>query len=193
MRIISGIYRGMRLQAPKGDKTRPTTDRVKESCMSALENALGGFENERVLDAFAGSGALGLETLSRGAAFCQFCEKDVSVLKVLKQNIESLRIASSDFQISKGDVLKQLFSNKAFSVVLLDPPYKTDSVAINAFIENLHRTGGLANNALVLYEHATSANLQWPGISDTVQYETVFQKKYGDTTIDIVRVTSKDQ
>ena len=92
MRIIAGEYRGRRLQAPKGDATRPTTDRVRESLMSALSSARGGFEGAVVLDAFAGSGALGLEALSRGAASAHFFEKDGVALRALCANVEALGV-----------------------------------------------------------------------------------------------------
>ncbi len=83
VRIIAGEHRGRRLEAPKGDGTRPTIDRVRESLMSALASARGGFDDAVVLDAFAGSGALGLEALSRGAACACFCEKDASAASAL--------------------------------------------------------------------------------------------------------------
>lgn len=90
MRIIAGEFRGRRLCAPKGQTTRPTTDRVRESLMSALASARGGFEDACVLDAFAGSGALGLEALSRGAACAHFFEKDKQALFALRSNVEAL-------------------------------------------------------------------------------------------------------
>ncbi|WP_293881195.1 RsmD family RNA methyltransferase [Sphingomonas sp.] len=87
MRIISGIYRGRPLIAPKGDTTRPTADRTREALFSMLVSRLGSFEGLRVLDLFAGSGALGLEALSRGAASCTFVEQDGDAITALKTNI----------------------------------------------------------------------------------------------------------
>ncbi|AYJ87585.1 16S rRNA (guanine(966)-N(2))-methyltransferase RsmD [Sphingomonas paeninsulae] len=87
MRIISGIYRGRPLIAPKGDTTRPTADRTREALFSMLVSRLGSFEGLRVLDLFAGSGALGLEALSRGAASCTFVEQDGDAISALKTNI----------------------------------------------------------------------------------------------------------
>jgi 16S rRNA (guanine966-N2)-methyltransferase len=90
MRIISGIYRGRPLVAPKGDTTRPTTDRTREALFSMLTSRLGSFEGLRVLDLFAGSGALGLEALSRGAASCTFVEQDGDAITALKTNIAKI-------------------------------------------------------------------------------------------------------
>ncbi|MDB5713761.1 MAG: rRNA ((966)-N(2))-methyltransferase RsmD [Sphingomonadales bacterium] len=90
MRIISGIYRGRPLVAPKGDTTRPTADRTREALFSMLVSRLGDFEGLRVLDLFAGSGALGLEALSRGAASCTFVEQDGEAITALKTNIAKI-------------------------------------------------------------------------------------------------------
>ncbi|CAN5264520.1 16S rRNA (guanine(966)-N(2))-methyltransferase RsmD [soil metagenome] len=90
MRIISGIYRGRALIAPKGDTTRPTADRTREALFSMLVSRLGSFEGLRVLDLFAGSGALGLEALSRGAASCTFVEQDGDAITALKINIAKM-------------------------------------------------------------------------------------------------------
>jgi 16S rRNA (guanine966-N2)-methyltransferase len=90
MRIISGIYRGRPLVAPKGETTRPTADRTREALFSMLISRLGSFEGLRVLDLFAGSGALGLEALSRGAASCTFVEQDGDAITALKANIAKM-------------------------------------------------------------------------------------------------------
>jgi 16S rRNA (guanine966-N2)-methyltransferase len=90
MRIISGIYRGRPLVAPKGETTRPTADRTREALFSMLVSRLGSFEGLRVLDLFAGSGALGLEALSRGAASCTFVEQDGDAITALKTNIAKI-------------------------------------------------------------------------------------------------------
>jgi 16S rRNA (guanine966-N2)-methyltransferase len=88
MRIIAGQWRGRPLDAPKGDITRPTSDRAREGLFSMLASRLGSFEELTVADLFAGTGALGLEALSRGAAHCTFIEKDRNALDILKRNIE---------------------------------------------------------------------------------------------------------
>ena len=93
MRIISGQWRGRPLDAPAGSVTRPTSDRAREGLFSMLASRLGGFEELRVADLFAGTGALGLEALSRGAAFCTFYEKDRAALDAVRHNIDKLGAA----------------------------------------------------------------------------------------------------
>ena len=90
LRIISGQWRGRKLAAPAGDTTRPTADRTRETLFSMLVSRLGSLEGLKVADLFAGSGALGLEALSRGAATCVFSEQDPAALKALRANIEGL-------------------------------------------------------------------------------------------------------
>ena len=92
MRIVAGEYRGRPLKAPRGDATRPTTDRVREALMSVVASARGGFGDAVVLDAFAGSGALGLESLSRGAASVHFFERDGASMRTLADNVKTLGI-----------------------------------------------------------------------------------------------------
>lgn len=123
MRIIAGRWRGHTISAPPGERTRPTTDRVREAWMSALQLDLPG---ARVLDLFAGSGALGLEALSRGAVHVTFVEKASGALKALTANIQKLRVAD-DVQIVRGDALKHVARLGAgeFDIALADPPYGT--------------------------------------------------------------------
>ncbi|MDR0515232.1 MAG: RsmD family RNA methyltransferase, partial [Coriobacteriaceae bacterium] len=92
MRVIAGEFKGRPLKAPRSDTTRPTADRVREATMSSITSARGGFEGALVLDAFAGSGALGIEALSRGAAWSCFFETDRQALRALKANIEGLSL-----------------------------------------------------------------------------------------------------
>jgi hypothetical protein len=105
MRIIAGKWRGRKIVAPKGDTTRPTADRTRERLFSMLTSRLGDFEDLQILDLFSGSGALGLEALSRGAAHCTFVEQDREALKALEKNIETL---AADADIRVGSVLHLL-------------------------------------------------------------------------------------
>lgn len=189
MRIISGTYRGRPLKSPQGNTARPTTDRVKESCMSALEHARNGFDGAYVLDAFAGSGALGLEALSRGADYCVFFEKDRAVLRVLKTNISALGLSSQKFQVISGDVLKGISGRNKFDLLLFDPPYKTPKLEVEKLILSLHKQGHLSEDCLVLYEHAAAKDLTSWTLGDELQCETLFYKKYGDIGVEIVRIS----
>lgn len=127
MRIIAGRWRGHNIVAPPGEKTRPTTDRVREAWMSTLQHDLPG---ARVLDLFAGSGALGLEALSRGAAHVTFVEKAGGPLRALQANVEKLG-AGEEVEIVKQDALRYIekVPDQAFDVTFADPPYDTDAAA----------------------------------------------------------------
>jgi 16S rRNA (guanine966-N2)-methyltransferase len=127
MRIIAGRWRGHPIAAPPGRGTRPTTDRVREAWMSALQLEIPG---SRVLDLFAGSGALGLETLSRGAAHVTFVERSGGALRALRANIEKLG-AIAEVHVVRGDALAyaQQLAPRAFDLALADPPYGTGAAA----------------------------------------------------------------
>jgi 16S rRNA (guanine966-N2)-methyltransferase len=127
MRIIAGRWRGHRLQAPPGRDTRPTTDRVREAWMSAL---MPDLPEARVLDLFAGSGALGLEALSRGASHVTFVERSGAALRALRGNVE--RLAAADrCAIVRGDAIAYAGALPAgsFDIVLADPPYDEEHAA----------------------------------------------------------------
>lgn len=120
MRIIAGQWRGRPLIAPPGDSTRPTSDRAREALFSMLVSRLGTFEELRVVDLFAGTGALGLEALSRGAAHCTFVEQDRAALAALKTNIGKLK-ADPIAAVRPGSALHP--PPGPFNLALLDPPY----------------------------------------------------------------------
>ena len=121
MRIIAGKWRGRTLIAPPGATTRPTGDRTREALFSMLASRLGSFEGLSVVDLFAGTGALGLEALSRGAASCTFVERDRPALEALRANVEKLA-AEADIRAQSAEN----FSGGPFDLALLDPPYGTD-------------------------------------------------------------------
>jgi 16S rRNA (guanine966-N2)-methyltransferase len=120
MRIIAGAWRGRALIAPEGLSTRPTSDRTREALFSMLTSRLGSFEGLRVADICAGTGALGLEALSRGAAHCTFVERDREALLTLKTNIAKLG-ANADIRPTAAEG----FAGGPFDIVLIDPPYGT--------------------------------------------------------------------
>ena len=120
MRIIAGKWRGSTLIAPPGATTRPTGNRTREALFSMLTSRLGSFEGLSVVDLFAGTGALGLEALSRGAARCTFVERDRPALEALRVNVEKLG--------AEGDIRAQSaenFTGGPYDLALLDPPYGT--------------------------------------------------------------------
>jgi 16S rRNA (guanine966-N2)-methyltransferase len=125
MRIIAGEWRGRRLQAPPGVETRPTADRVRETLFSMLASRLGSFESLRVADLFAGSGALGLEALSRGGAHATFVENDAKAAAAIKANASALG-ALDQVQVLGGSALS-LPRAEPFDLILADPPYASGS------------------------------------------------------------------
>jgi 16S rRNA (guanine966-N2)-methyltransferase len=136
MRIIAGAWRGRAIAAPKGDATRPTADRTREALFSMLTSRLGDFEGLSVADLFAGSGALGLEALSRGAESCLFVEHDKPALDSLRANIAKLG-AKAD--VRAQSVLTLGPAVKPYDLILLDPPYATGAGVVA--LERLNRLG----------------------------------------------------
>ena len=124
MRIIAGEWRGRKLVAPKGDFTRPTADRTRETLFSMLASRLGSFEGLSVIDLFAGSGALGLEALSRGAGHCLFVEQESEAVKAIRANIGTFD-ARTRTQVQQGSVMSLGPVKAPHDLILLDPPYDT--------------------------------------------------------------------
>jgi 16S rRNA (guanine966-N2)-methyltransferase len=146
-RVIAGLARGRRLRSPGGG-TRPLGDRVKQSLFASLEPVLPGI---RVLDLFAGSGAGGIEALSRGAAHCDFVERDAGAVRVIDENLRETGLAGSG-AVRRADVLAFLSgSTDLYGLVLVDPPYG-DPVML-AVLERLGSTNGLLPGATVVAKH----------------------------------------
>ena len=124
MRIVAGEWRGRKLIAPRGEATRPTADRTRETLFNMLTSRLGSFEGLSVLDLFAGSGALGLEALSRGAAHCLLVEQEPEAVTAIKSNIATLD-ARSRATVMAGSVLSLGPAKVPHDLILLDPPYDT--------------------------------------------------------------------
>ena len=125
MRIIAGEWRGRKLVAPVGSATRPTGDRVRETLFSMLASRLGSFEQLRVADLFAGSGAFGLEALSRGAAFACFVENDARALAAIRTNIDALGASARTRVLGRS--AESLPPEEPFDLIFADPPYQPGS------------------------------------------------------------------
>ena len=138
MRIVAGKWRGRNLAAPKGDLTRPTADRMRETLFSMLNSRLGTFEGLTVADMFAGSGALGLEALSRGASYCLFVEQDENALATIRKNVAALE-ARLSCDVRGGSVLSLGPAKVPHDLILLDPPYETGAGPVA--LERLLRLG----------------------------------------------------
>lgn len=175
MRIIAGEHKGRALTAPKGTDTRPTLDRVRESLFSILQLRIAG---ARVLDLFAGSGALGLEALSRGAEKAVFVDNGRAAQDAVRQNIQALNAGAQATLLCAHweDALRRLrTAGETFDLAFLDPPYQFAQAS--AMLEALRTGELLAGDALVIYEHATALP------PDTARWHSVRARRYGDTTI----------
>jgi 16S rRNA (guanine966-N2)-methyltransferase len=120
MRVISGRWRGRALKAPEGESTRPTSDRAREAIFSMLTSRLGSFEGLDVLDVFAGTGALGIEALSRGAGRACFLDNDAAAVRAIKTNLKTM---GADGDVRQAPVLAVGRAPRPHHVVFLDPPY----------------------------------------------------------------------
>ncbi len=137
MRIIAGTHRGHRIAAPKGRETRPTSDRVRESAF----NLIGPVDGADVLDLFAGSGALGLEALSRGAARATFVESDRAACRVINANLDRLGLEA---RVRCQDAVRALEADReTYDLVLCDPPYDYDLGRLAAALPRVLRPDGL--------------------------------------------------
>jgi 16S rRNA (guanine966-N2)-methyltransferase len=155
MRIVSGSYRGKTLAAPKGDATRPTSDRARQAVFNILEHAAWspGVRDLRVIDLFAGSGALGLEALSRGAAFCLFVETDADARGAIRENVEAMGLFGVT-RVHRRDAtdlgMRPSGDGPPFDLAFLDPPY-AQGLGETA-LECLASGGWLKPGAVVVFE-----------------------------------------
>ncbi len=161
MRIIAGEWRGRKLSAPKGDATRPTADRTRETLFSMLTSRLGSFEGLQVADMFAGSGALGLEALSRGAAHCLFVEQEAEALKVLRANIDTLS-ARERCALQAGSVTALGPARAAYDLLLLDPPYGTGAGTVA--LDRLLRLGWIGPATWIAVETSAKESVAVKGL-----------------------------
>ena len=138
MRIVAGEWRGRPLRAPDGENTRPTADRTRETLFSMLQSRLGSFEDLKVADLFAGSGALGLEALSRGAASCLFVEQNAGAVRAIKDNVASFK-ATARADVRAASVMTLGAVKEPVDLLLLDPPYGSGAGAVA--LDRLARLG----------------------------------------------------
>lgn len=149
MRIIAGEWRRRLLKAPEGEATRPTADRARETLFAMLTSRLGSFEGLTVADLFAGSGALGLEALSRGAASCLFVEQDPAAIRALRTNIANLR-AQAQCEVRASSVMQLGPAKQPPDLLLLDPPYGTNAGPVA--LDRLARLGWIGEATWIALE-----------------------------------------
>jgi 16S rRNA (guanine966-N2)-methyltransferase len=183
MRVVGGRHRGRALSAPKSQAIRPTADRLRETLFNILSHAYGDpVTGARVLDLFAGTGALGLEALSRGAAFVLFVDNGAEARALLRANVEALGAGGAS-KVYRRDAtqLGPVSPMSPFSLVFLDPPYGK-GLAEQALVSA--RDGGwLAPEALVVVEEASDAKLALPD-----GFEQVERRETGDTQLVFLRL-----
>lgn len=180
MRIVAGQWRGRKLIAPQGETTRPTADRTRETLFSMLVSRLGSFEGLAVADLFAGSGALGLEALSRGAASCMFVELDPAAIRALRSNIANLQ-AQTVSDVRASSVLALGIGKAPLDLILLDPPY--GSAAGEVALDKLNRLGWIGPATWVSLETAHNEEPKIKGL------EAVATRKVGKARITLLRAS----
>ncbi|MFB7875448.1 16S rRNA (guanine(966)-N(2))-methyltransferase RsmD [Nocardia sp. NPDC056064] len=178
-RIVAGTAGGRRLKVPPAG-TRPTSDRVREALFSAIDARLD-LDGTRVLDLYAGSGALGLEALSRGAAHALLVESDRKAAAVVRANIAELGLPGAELRLGTvGTVLAQPAPD-GYDVVFADPPYDVSTPEVTADLAALAANGWLAPEALVIVERSIrSPEITWPA-----GYAPLRTRKYGETRIEL--------
>ncbi|WP_163752223.1 16S rRNA (guanine(966)-N(2))-methyltransferase RsmD [Mycolicibacterium helvum] len=178
-RIVGGAAGGRRIDVPARG-TRPTTDRVREALFNVLA-ARRDFDDLRVLDLYAGSGALGLEALSRGAASALFVESDSRAAAVIKRNIEALGLTGATVRRGAVAAVLTAGAEKPVDLVLADPPYAVTTGEIEAILASLARHGWLGPGSVVVVERpASSAELTWPA-----GWTGWPVRRYGDTRVEL--------
>ena len=186
MRIVGGQFRGRALVAPSHDGTRPTSDRVREAIFNILAHGVPDFalSGARVLDLFAGTGALGLEALSRGAAHCLFVEEDAEARALIRRNVEALGLTGVT-KIFRRDATALGPAGRAsgFSLVFLDPPYGK-GLAEKA-LASAAGDGWLATGSVAVIEERKGVTVELPA-----GFEMLDQRAWGDTQAVFVRFTA---
>lgn len=183
LRIIGGTHGGRRIDIPPGENARPTGDRVREALFSILTSGVGntpGLADSRVLDACAGSGALGIEALSRGASQAIFFDTDPRAVSQIRQNLEALDLADRA-SVQRADASKPP-AGEPCNVVFLDPPYDSDTA--QAAPAALAAAGWITTGGILVIETRRET-----AISLGDGFETVDERNYGDTTLHFIART----
>jgi 16S rRNA (guanine966-N2)-methyltransferase len=187
MRVVGGKWGGVPLESPEGrGVTRPTTDRNREAMASMILSARGlNLGGASVLDAFAGSGAMGIELLSRGADRCTFIDQDARAATRVRRNLAKVGAEKVAYVVLRGDACQLAergrIAGAPFDVVFLDPPYALSADVVSAMLEHLAAHGALRPGATVVYERSAEApGLGVPGLIP------VRTKRYGITCVDLL-------
>jgi len=184
MRIVAGKFRAKRIEAPKGLTTRPTSDRVRQALFNVLEHGAPQFDfaGARVLDLFEGSGALGLEAMSRGARFCLFVEESADARASIRRNVEALSLTGIT-KIWRRDATKlgEAGTLAPFDLIFLDPPY-SKGLGLRA-LQSAAAGGWIKDGAIAVLEDRADAEIELPAA-----FQQLDARIYGETKIVVIRV-----
>ncbi|MDQ0789456.1 16S rRNA (guanine(966)-N(2))-methyltransferase RsmD [Streptomyces sp. B3I8] len=179
-RVIAGRAGGRRLSVPPGNGTRPTSDRAREGLFSTWQSLLGGpLDGERVLDLYAGSGAVGLEALSRGAGHVLLVEADARAARTVRENVRRLGLPGAEVRAGKAEqTVRTAPPSDPYDLVFLDPPYAVADDDLREILLTLRAGGWLAPDALVTVERGTrGGEFRWPDGFDALR-----SRRYGEGT-----------
>ncbi|MFE0045395.1 16S rRNA (guanine(966)-N(2))-methyltransferase RsmD [Streptomyces albireticuli] len=179
-RVIAGTAGGRRLAVPPGTGTRPTSDRAREGLFSTWESLYGPLEGARVLDLYGGSGAVGLEALSRGAAHALLVEADARAVRTIRDNVRAVGLPGAEVRAGKAEqVVAGPAPTHPYDVVFLDPPYVVEDAALCEILLTLRTQGWLADEALVTVERSTrGGEFPWPD-----GFAALRARRYGEGTL----------
>ena len=186
-RVIAGTAGGRRLAVPPGDGTRPTSDRAREGLFSTWESLRGTLHGARVLDLYGGSGAVGLEALSRGAEHVLLVEAEPRAARVIRQNVRTLGLPGAEVRAAKAEkVIAGPPSGHPYDVVFLDPPYAVTDEGLREILITLHTQGWLDDGATATVERSTrGGEFRWPE-----GFAAVRARRYGEGTLWYGRATT---
>jgi 16S rRNA (guanine966-N2)-methyltransferase len=177
-RIVGGAAGGRRIAVPPGSGTRPTADRVREALFSSLESEFGSFDGLAVLDLYAGSGAIGLEALSRGAARVVLVESDRRAAEVISANVRAVGMPGVTVLTRPVEKVAAGESPALFDLVYADPPYKLETGELQDVLTELAANGWLADDAVVVVERGKREPWEWPA-----GFAVLRDRKYGEARL----------
>ncbi|MEU4496608.1 16S rRNA (guanine(966)-N(2))-methyltransferase RsmD [Streptomyces sp. NBC_00210] len=179
-RVIAGAAGGRRIAVPPGTGTRPTSDRAREGLFSSWESLLGTFSGIRIADLYAGSGAVGLEALSRGASHALLVEADSRAARIVRENVRALGLPGAEVRAGKAEQIVTGPAPEApYDVVFLDPPYAVTDDDLREILLTLRTQGWLADDALATVERSTrGGEFTWPQ-----GFEPLRARRYGEGTL----------
>lgn len=179
-RVIAGTAGGRRLAVPPGQGTRPTSDRAREGLFSTWQSLLGGpLDGERVLDLYAGSGAVGLEALSRGAGHVLLVEAAARAVRTVRENVKALGLPGAEVRSGKAEqIVREAPPREPYDIAFLDPPYAVADDDLREILLTLRSEGWLTDEALVTVERSTrGGEFAWPS-----GFEAIRDRRYGEGT-----------